>query len=109
MIHHRADERTGIVTETTILTGWNMSDWFVYSETSTMTRCAVIHDTCMTKRCRYKACGLVTAAAITVGWYMIRWRCFASGGNAIMTRGTVIHDACVIIACTDKGCGVMAH
>ena len=38
MIHHRADERTGIVTETTILTGWNMIDWFVYGKARTMTR-----------------------------------------------------------------------
>ena len=63
----------------------------------------------MTKRCRYKACGLVTVTAITVGRHMVWWRRFASGGYAIMTRCTVIHDACVIIAGTDKGCGVMAH
>ena len=63
----------------------------------------------MTKRSRYKTCGLVTVTAITVGRHMVWWRRFASGGYAIMTRCTVIHDACVIIAGTDKGRGVMAH
>ena len=63
----------------------------------------------MTKSSRYKARGLVAVTTITVGWYMIRWRRFASGGYAIMTGNTVIHDARVIIFGTNKGCGVMAH
>ena len=63
----------------------------------------------MTKRCRYKARGLVTVTAILNGWYMVWWRGFASGGYTIMARDTVIHDTGMIIAGTDKGRGVMAH
>ena len=63
----------------------------------------------MTKRCRYKACGLMAATAITVSWYMVWWRRFASGGYTIVARNTVIHNTCVIIAGTDKGRGVMAY
>lgn len=37
MIKHCTDESTGVMTDTTILTGWNMSDRFIYGETSTMT------------------------------------------------------------------------
>ena len=37
MIVSRPDETTGCVTYATILIGWNMSAWFVYGETSTMT------------------------------------------------------------------------
>ena len=107
MIKHRADERTGVMTHTTIFIAYNMIDWFAYGETRTMTRGAVIHDASMIKRCRYKARGLMAITAIPVSWHMV-W-CFACCGKTIMARRTVIHDARVIIAGTDKGCGVMAH
>jgi hypothetical protein len=63
----------------------------------------------MTKNSWYKARGLVTVTAITVGWHMVRWRRFASGGYTVVARGAVIHDTSVVICGTDKGCGVMAH
>ena len=72
-----------------------------------MTRCAVIYDANMIKRCRYKTRGLVAVTAIPVSWYMA-W-CFACCGNTVMAGRTVIHDARVIIFGTDKGRGVMAH
>ena len=37
MIKYRADERSDVMTETTILVGDNMSGWFADGETSTMT------------------------------------------------------------------------
>jgi hypothetical protein len=63
----------------------------------------------MTKSSWYKARGLVAVTAITVGWHMVWWRRFATGGHAIMARCTVIHDARVVRFGTDKGYGVMAH
>ena len=72
-----------------------------------MTRCAVIHDANMIKRCRYKARGLVAVTAVTGRWNMVQ--CFTYGGNTIMAGCTVIHDAGMIIFGADKGCGVMAH
>ncbi len=38
MIKYRAGERTGIMTDTAILNGSNMRDWFADGETSAMTR-----------------------------------------------------------------------
>ena len=37
MIKHRASKRTGVMTNTTILNGRNMRDWFAGGETRTMT------------------------------------------------------------------------
>ncbi len=49
-----------------------------------MAGAAVIHDAYMTKGRRYKARGLVAVVAITVGWHMIRWWNFSSGGSTIV-------------------------
>ena len=59
------------MTHAAIFTGYNMSGWFVFGETLAMTRCAVIHDASMTKRCWYKTCGLVAVTAVSIGWYMV--------------------------------------
>ena len=69
----------------------------------------VIHDANMIKGCRNKTHGLVAVTAITVGWYMVRWRNFSSGGCTIVARGTVINDALVIKPGIDKGRRNMAQ
>ena len=74
-----------------------------------MTGSTVINDTNMIKGRRYKARGLVAVAAITVGWHMVRWRHFSSGGYTIVARRTVINDALVIEPGISKGRGNMAH
>ena len=109
VIKHRFGKSTGVMTDATILIGYNMSVCFACGETSIMTRDAVIHDSSMIKSCRYKARGLVAVTTITVGWHMVRWRGFAAGGYAIVARDTVINDAQVIKFGTGKGSGVMTH
>ena len=74
-----------------------------------MAGAAVIHDANMVKGCRNKTRSLVAVTAITVGWYMVRWRNFSSGGCTIVARGTVINDALVIKPGIDKGRRYMAQ
>ena len=49
-----------------------------------MAGATVIHDADMIKGRRNKARSLVAVAAITVGWHMVRWRNFSSGGCTIV-------------------------
>ena len=44
----------------------------------------VIHDASMAKGRWHKSRGLVTGTAITVGWHMVRWRNFSTGGRTIV-------------------------
>ncbi len=74
-----------------------------------MAGATVIHDASMIKGGRDKACGLVAVTAITVGWHMVRWWHFPSGGCSIVACGTVINDALVIKPGIDKGRRNMAH
>ncbi len=74
-----------------------------------MAGATVIHDASMIKGGRDKACGLVAVTAITVGWHMVRWWHFSSGGCTIVARGTVIYDALVIKPGISKGRSNMAH
>ena len=74
-----------------------------------MAGAAVIHDADMIKGRGYKARGLVAVAAIAIGWHMVRWRDFSSGGCTIVARRTVINDALVIEPGISKGRGNMAH
>ena len=83
MIERCRNKATGGVTDTAVLIGCNMADFFRRSETGIVTGCAVIHDTRMIKCRRQKARGLVAIDAITVGRHMVV--VFACGGNAVMT------------------------
>ena len=74
-----------------------------------MAGATVIHDASMIKGRRDKACSLVAVTAITVGWHMVRWRHFSSGGCSIVACGTVINDALVIKPGIGKGRRNMAH
>ena len=48
-------------------------------------------------------------AAIAVGWYMIRRRCFTSGRCAIVTSRAAIYYACVIEPGASKSNSVMTY
>ena len=61
-----------------------------------MAGATVIHDADMIKGRRNKPRGLVAVAAVTVGWHMVRWRNFSSGGCTIVARGTIINNALVV-------------
>ena len=74
-----------------------------------MAGATVIHDANMIKGCRYKARGLVAVAAITVGWYMVRWRDFSSRGCTIVARRTVINNARMIEPGIGKSGRNMTH
>ena len=74
-----------------------------------MTGSTVIHDTGVVKCRRYKAGGLVTVAAVIVGWNMVGWRHFSPGGYTIVARSTVINDALMIEPGISKGRRNMAY
>jgi hypothetical protein len=111
MIEGRRLEGTGRMTDTAILTGQDMANFFRPGKTGIVAGCAVIDDACMIKACRQKPGGLVAVPAITVGRHMVGRGSFSSGGCTIVARGTGIIDTdkLVIKPGTGKDRGVMAH
>ena len=83
MIKRRRHETTGGMTDTTVLIGVDMIDFFGCSETGIMTGGAVVHDARMTKGRRFKTRGHVTVATVSVGRHMEIG--FAGSANTIMT------------------------
>ena len=71
------------MTDTTILVGLYMVDFFRCGETGIVTGCAVIDDAGVTKAGRSKTGGLVAVDAITVSWHMSI--ILARGGNTVVT------------------------
>ncbi len=84
MIESRSDEATRGVADRTILICWYVATCLTDSERTIVTGTTIIHDTNMIKSSRHKTCGLMTIAAVTVGWHMIWWRRFSSGSYTIV-------------------------
>ena len=109
MIEGRRFESVRGMTDTTILIGRDMIDFFRRSKTGIVTGCAVIHDASVTKGRRLETGSLMAVPAITGSRYMeIR---FSGGGNAIVARlaNIIDTDKLVIKPGTRKGRRVMAH
>ncbi len=84
MIKLRPGEVAGGMTDATVLVSWYMVAGFPYGERAIMAGSTVIHDANMREGRGYKTCGLVAVNAISVGWHMVRWRNFSSGGCAVV-------------------------
>jgi len=111
MIEGRRFEGIGGMTDTAILNGRDMSNFFRRGKTGIVTGCAIIHDTHMIKACRQKSGGLVAVPAIIVGRHMVGRGSFSPGGCTIVARrtGIIDTDKLVIKPGAGKDCSVMAH
>ena len=96
VIEHRADERTGVVTDTAILVGRYMANRFSDREHAVVTRTAIVDNSGMIKRRRYESRGHVTHVAVITGRYMIRRRGFTLGRRTVMAGCAVVNDAGMI-------------
>ena len=89
MIERRTGEAgSDGMADTAILTGRHMRIRLAGGEHPVMTRRTVIHDAGMVERGGQKTCGYVALAAVTIGWHVVRWGCFSSGGHAIVASIT---------------------
>ena len=111
MVNRRRFEGTGRMTDTAILIGHDMTNFFRCGKTGIVAGCAAIHDAYMIKGCRQKPGGLVAVPAISVGRHMVSRRSFSSGGCTIVARrtGIIDTDKLVIKPGAGKDRSVMAH
>jgi len=111
MIEGRRFEGIGRVTDTTIVIGCDMTDFFRRGKTDIVTGCAIIHYAHMIKGCRQKPGGLMAVPAIIVSRHMVGRGSFSSGGCTIVARrtGIIDTDKLVIKPGTGKDLSVMAH
>jgi hypothetical protein len=111
MIEGRRFEGIGGMTDTAILNGRDMTDFFRCGKTGIVTGCTVIHDAHMIKACRQKSGSLVAVPAISVGRHMVGRGSFSPGGCTIVARrtGIIDTDKLVIKPGAGKDRSVMAH
>lgn len=74
VIEHRTDECRGVVTDTAVLVGRNVTYCFTDREHVVVTRTAVVNDAGMIKCRRYETGGHVTGMAVVTGRHVVWWR-----------------------------------